>query len=154
MGCVKFTPVKLIVHFVALGCFMLLILPENCEAGQKFAVQIAASKTALNSLSKKTENIVLTFDSLQQKSEIVENGGANDLDFKSDTLEIKGLGDYFLNLIFNKSEMTLLKNDLIAYGKNRFPQNVQKFYVSVVEKSFQFPGIIIFIVFILFFIRK
>src|SRR5680860_143694 len=50
MRYVKFTAVKLIIHYVILTCFVFFVFSENCVAKQKFAVQIAASKTPLNIL--------------------------------------------------------------------------------------------------------
>lgn len=156
MRYVKFTAVKLIIHYVILTCFAFFVFSENCEAKQKIAVQIAASKTPLNILDfaerKQIDDSIISKDTIPQKSKIVENSTRNKANLKKSRFESRSGSNYLLNLFFNDKEIATIKNNWIEYGNNHLPKNIRKLYIGLIEKSFQLPVIFFFSAFILFFI--
>lgn len=61
-------------------------------------------------------------------------------------------GNYLFHSIFNKNKILPVRNSLIDYGNDHLPIQLRGLYITVIEKSFQFPIIFVFVVFILFFI--
>lgn len=57
-----------------------------------------------------------------------------------------------LNLIFEKEKISSLKSSLIDYCNNNLPRETRRFYLGLIDKSFQFPIIFLFTALILFFI--
>jgi hypothetical protein len=60
-------------------------------------------------------------------------------------------GNFLLKYFFTKNEISALKNSLIDYGNNYLPRETRKVFTTLVERTFQFPVILLFVVFILFF---
>lgn len=60
--------------------------------------------------------------------------------------------NYLVIRIFGDKNLIELKKDLIIYGNNHFPLFFRKFYIRVIEKTYRYPIILLFIILILFFI--
>lgn len=223
---IKFAFVKLIIKSILPACLIILSSVEGGLAKQKYAIQIAASKTRqniqylaekynitdsifviesdswnryligsfddivsaseyANELSQKTKlknvfvqeidiaeeqinkiqetdssihlynssNTSIETDSVQDLSNPFVNNNSADSNIKVEFgLNNKSKSNNLLYSLFNKSKVTSAKNSLINYGNDHLPQEIRGFYISIIEKSFQFPIIFVFCVFILLFI--
>lgn len=166
---IKFTPVKLIINTISPICLILLFATQISLAEQKYAVQIGASKTLLNikDLVKEynitdsySSNVSSNFeikstetDSIQQSSVFGEkNGNGLFIETKNQPQPtIRGKGN-ILTLFLGKNKVSALKDSLIDYCNNNLPQEIRGFYIALIDKTFQFPIILLFIAFILFFV--
>jgi hypothetical protein len=222
---IKFASVKLIINSIFLICLILLFSSETGLAKQKYAVQIAASKTQQNIQdlakkygiadsifivrselwyryligsfddfevasdyaielvqktklknvfvqvidietdntneilrkdssvhSNKVEHREFETDSIQEISKTGAGNSLADSNIKKNKSDNRGIGNYLLYSLFNKSKVSALKNSLIDYGNHRLPQEIRGYYTILIEKSFQYPVIFLFTAFIIFFI--
>jgi len=222
---IKFASVKLIINSYFLVCLILLSSVESGIAKQKYAIQIAASKTQQNiqHLAKKydiTDSIYIlssnhwnryligSFDDFKAaedyKNELVQKTrlknafiqvvdiGAEPFNetvkidssnqstklennsYKADSIqeisktiavnsvadsivkEIKsdnyGIGNYILHSLINENKILAFRESLVDYGNDHLPNELRNFYIKVIEKSFRYPIVLLFIAFIIFFI--
>ncbi len=110
--------------------------------------EIADSKE----IPENAEQTLIVPDSLTSHPTEVVHVESENNKLKTTSAEKKKTGYNVLNLFFTKTEITELQNYLIEYGKKHLPRNIQSWYGSVIEKSFQNSYILIFLLFILFFI--
>ncbi len=118
---IKFTSVKLIVISVPLIFFIILFSAKNGLARQSNTNQVAASKTG------------------QEIQKVAPNDSIHG-----------NFANYFVQKVLSKDKLHELKKRLLDYGNNFVPLWMMGFYFTMVEASFQFPVILIFMAIILF----
>lgn len=148
MTAIKFTCVKLIIPFLSLIGVVILVFQPNHTEAQLFAIQ---SSLSVNQ-SAIPEKIIATTDSVTTKPEKQQGKIASNTNEKKESnkpqkrhnsLFIKALGD---------RNVIEIKKDLIVYGNNHFPVFFRKFYIRVIEKTYLYPIILLFIFLIFIFI--
>ena len=169
MGIVKFTFVKLIPKYFFLVCIVMLFsLSGNCAGMQKNSIQnfhqnninrkVASFKyqnipNSLNNVLFIAAGSVLA---VQQTNSVKEDQDKNrevDQSEKSLDKKVEASGkNSILRIFLTKDEILRLKNRLIDYGNNHLPVKLRLIYLSVVEKSFEYPIILLFVILVLFFI--
>jgi len=151
MGCIKFTPVKLITNCYVLFsfcCFLLTV--QNGQAEELGTLpndtaqenQISAFASIVNTQNTNSSNI----DSTIENTETVNANTNNDFN------EIKNHRNSVLGVFLTKDEIAGFKKKLISYGNNHLPRNIRSFYIAVIENSFEYSIIFLFVTLILFFI--
>lgn len=151
MGCIKFTLVKLITSCYVLFCFLCFLLSaQNIQAEE---LNAAFNDTVQSSDVFTADSIAV--DSSSDSSyihSIVENTATERTKSETEVPEVKKHKYSVLNVFLSKDKIANLKKNLITYGNNHFPRNVRSFYFSVVESSFEYSIIFLFVTLILFFI--
>ncbi len=101
---------------------------------------------------KKEEQVVLAPKPAPIKTELSGNKQTDSLKIKTDKLEVRNMGNYFLHLLLTDFEIKTFKNDLVEYGENNVSESYFRFYLSFVDFVFKYPFAIVLFVFIFFFI--
>jgi hypothetical protein len=126
----NFTSVKLIFTFLFFFCFTHSVFSENKPSLNKSFVQNTNQQSTETNDSKENNEL------LKKKT------------YPGSLLNGKKL----IHIFLNEAKTEKLKNELIVYGENHVPQNFRNFYLTIIDLSFQYPVIFIFVIFILFFI--
>lgn len=107
----------------------------------------------LQSESKKNQiPIQLATDSITPRLKDKVNNNQTVNQTKEATIKHRKERNYYTLKIFGKENVDQFKLDLITYGNNHFPLFSRKYYFRVIEKSYQYPIIFLFINLIFIFI--
>ena len=160
MGCVKFTFVKLIFKYYVLICSIILL-----SCGYNQAGNLSASREAVANLDSgneaNSESIRLNDNqnpelSSQEVDSAKTQLAANKQETKEITSRIRdkqeNLSNSILNIFLSNSEIETLKNDLLKFGKDHLPGNLRPTYITIIERVFDYPFILLLVAFTLFFI--
>ncbi len=163
---VKFTAVKLIILNIALIFSVHLISGKYAMAKEIFAIQIAASKTPVNTpefsekynitdtfnTSDNSNDSTLVIDPVQAETELSIKSSISISNNIKETPSINYSDKFILRLFLTESEIYALQRKLIFFGKENIPQSFYGMYSVVIDKSFQYSIILVLVVLILFFI--
>lgn len=131
MRYVKSNRAKLFVYFFTLNCIFLLVMAAKCEAGNKYVVQVAASKTPID-----TQHFTNTHN-ISDTIYVTNNNDSGSL-----TNEV----------IVRKESTGNLKSKLLEFGAKNLPENLHEFYFRIIEVLLKNPVIFFFVIFIHFFV--
>ncbi len=169
MGIVKFTFVKLIPKCFFFVCIaMLLSLSTNCVAMQKKSIQSFLQKninqkapsfkyqnfsnSLNNSLFIAAGSVIAVQQTNSEQEDKDKNREVDQSEIPLDKKVKENGKNSILGIFLKKDEISRLKNRLIEYGNNHLPVKLRLIYLSVVEKSFEYPVILLFVLLVLFFI--
>ncbi len=169
MGIVKFTFVKLIPKYFSFTFFIILFsLYGNCMVKQNKSIQNFSQKDlSPGKESLKYLNVSFSFNNnlfVTVKSFAATQHINSDQEFQNENIEFdkskispdKKLKERGKNSIFGifltDDEISSLKKSLKDYGNNHIPAKLRSVYNNVVEKSFEYPIILLFVFFVFFFI--
>ena len=102
--------------------------------------------------SNDTENKSYKSDSIQEISKTIAVKSLADSIVKEVKSDNFGIGNYILHSLINENKISAFRNSLIDYGNDHLPMELRSFYIQVIEKSFRYPIVFLFIAFIIFFI--
>ena len=102
--------------------------------------------------SNDTENKSYKADSIQEISKTIAVKSQADSIVKEVKSDNFGIGNYILHSLINENKISAFRNSLIDYGNDHLPMELRSFYIQVIEKSFRYPIVFLFIAFIIFFI--
>ena len=164
MGLIKFTRVKLIAKYFVHACFIFLCFHGYSQIEQEavFHINISQNNYSNNLIYSSSENIsaveknYLSFADVSYQTSPKLNSSVK----KQETGQTNTTRNYekdvvkksILSIFLKDDEITTLKRNLIDYGNNHFPIEIRSIYIAIVEKSFEYPVILLFIILILFFI--
>ena len=102
--------------------------------------------------STNTENKSYKADSIQEISKTIAVKSQADSIVKEVKSDNFGIGNYILHSLINENKISAFRNSLIDYGNDHLPMELRSFYIQVIEKSFRYPIVFLFMAFIIFFI--
>ena len=102
--------------------------------------------------SNDTKNKSYKSDSIQEISKTIAVKSQADSIVKEVKSDNFGIGNYILHSLINENKISAFRNSLIDYGNDHLPMELRSFYIQVIEKSFRYPIVFLFIAFIIFFI--
>ena len=126
------------------------IFPRKLDKNLEIAV--SEQKKYPDKQSQKPLVIARTIDSIPLK---IENTKINNQNINNGKKELKNQRNKNTNFIFRflgTNNVYEFKNDLIVYGNKHFPLYFRKFYIRIIEKTYSYPIIALFILLIFFFI--
>lgn len=147
MGYVKFTNVKLIINFIIPLFF--LFPPQPSHAQEKLAPSIDISDTNQGNANALNQEVMepdsFSIKSTQQNQEIIPG-------VSSGSQEEDRLRNSVLSVFFTDKQLDFLMMQLVDYGNNHLPIKLRSFYISIVEKSFEYSIILLLVTLIIIFI--
>ncbi len=152
MGCIKFTPVKLITNCYVLFCFLCFLLSVHNSKAEELVTfsrdTVRESQLALIDSTPATQNNNAVFTSNPLPREPEEIKPSSDLPTE------KTHRNSILGVFFTQDKIASIKKNLITYGNNHFPRNVRSSYISVIENAFEYSIVFLFVLLILVFIAN
>lgn len=168
MGRIKFRCARLLPKYVLFACFVLAFaLSGNCSIAQESPI-----KSTWLSIDGQTKLSLISFTSTFQINKILLAGSGSDRTFdqgdslqetqdkealdQTDTSSSKKVKkkrkNTVLGIFLSDSEIYSEKKQLIEYGNKHLPAKLRPVYNTIVEKSFEYPIILVFILLVQFFI--
>lgn len=140
--------IKLIFYFLGLTCFIFQLSALNCWGTEK-----PDTLKSPNEVQNATENFekTVSITPLESDSDKQSIGKVQDqtIDSASKSQQKK---NYLLLKPLNNENLLKLKRELIIYGNKHFPLFFRNFYIRVIEKTYNYPIVLLFILLILVFI--
>ena len=167
MGVVKFTFVKLILKYFSLFCYILLFsISGNGMEGQQRPIQnfpknnlqeesifdYQQYSNPLNNILHPVISSALIAKQPDSGQEYQNNNGVDQSEVPAGKNVSKNSKNSILGIFLSDDEISSLKKQLTDYGNNHFPPKIRPGYLAVVEKAFEYPLILLFVVIVLFFI--
>ena len=166
-------PVKLNIYAVSLICAFSLLFAANSSGSQYYADQTAApgNPEDFRSAPGDAENVKLANENIAVSPHLLAMVSENQEQITerkteqhqtlpeqneetSETFEKpKKVIDAFILWIYGKKELLELKRDLISYAPS-FPQFARKYYILLIERTYDHPIVPIFIFLILIFMAN
>jgi hypothetical protein len=151
MEYIKFTFVKLILFVFCLICLVILPVKITTAGMQKYVVQVAASKTPIEIQMIEPQTKHLTIDSIRNDSVSIDKLPAPVLEpdgyDKKPEPQIK-----FSLLTFGVKIVTDFRNLVAAYGDKHFSGVFHRKFNLIMDATFRYPIILLFIFLTFFFI--
>ena len=133
-------------------------LTENTKLKNVFVTQIDDFPDSDNQLITTDSTQIITdttqstlkIDSVEKATSFADNLTSTDV--VSDWPSTSGSENFILKIFLSDDEISAWQRKLIDYGKENVPQTFRRFYSLTIEKSFEYPVVLIFVLIILFFI--